>query len=523
MQPATRRLTLLGHKRIFAHKRTVGRKLAGRGAAVFVAGAACVVALAASGGAVASASSASPAQQVGSAGSARAAKPVGRAGSADRASSPAAAQAALPSSFWTAYLNGPLHTSYSPSETSITTGNASTLVQKWSQPIGAPYIASPIVFRGSVYIGGADGWFYRLSERTGQVLAKAHIGSQPSLTCPSLGVTATATIARNPRTHAITVYVAGGDGYLYALGAQTLARAWRSVIAIASKTVNDYHDWSSPTVANGKIYIGVASSCDRPLVRGAVLAFRQVGGARLAAFYTVPADHPGGTVWSSVAVAPNGDVFASTGNGPGGRARIRDSESILKLNPDTLRLLAKFQVPVADVTSDGDFGASPVIFGSYVGACNKNGFFYALRQSTMKLVWKRRIGAAASSHGDTGECLASPVYNGKDLFFGGNKITLGTTTYLGSVQERSASTGSLIRATGLTGGVMGSPTMDGRGVIAVSAYTPGTTGVYLVNATTGAILQQLRPDGAFAQSVFAEGRIFCATTTGVYAFGLRGG
>ncbi len=508
MRGATGRSTLSGNTR------TANR------AAALVAGGGCVVLLAASGGAVASASTAQPA---GSANSARAAQPVSRARAAGRAGSPAATQAALPASFWTSYLNGPLHTSYSPSQTSITTANATALVQKWSQTLGAPYIASPIVFRGSVYIGGGDGWFYRLSEHTGQVLAKVNIGSQPSLTCPyALGVSATATIARDPRTHVLTVYVAGGNGYLYALGAQTLARTWRSVLAIPSKTVNDYYDWSSPTVANGKIYIGIASSCDRPLVRGAVLALRQTTGAKLAELSTVPpgAHNAGGTVWSSVAVASNGDVFASTGNGPIGRPRLRDSESMLKLNPDTLAVLGKFQVPAADVSSDGDFGASPVLFGSYVGACNKNGIFYALRQSTMKLVWKQRIGATDTSRGDTGECIAAPVYNGRDLYFGGNQTTLSGVTEPGSVQERSASTGALIWATGLPGGVMGSPTMDGGGVIAVSAYSPGTTGIYLVKAATGAILAQLRPDGAFAQSVFAEGRVFCATTTGVYAFGL---
>ena len=471
------------------------KRIAGRAAAL-LAGAGCLAVLAANGGAVASASTGTQ------------------------------ASTGTTASFWTAYLNGPQHTSYNPSQTSITTANATTLVQKWSQTAGAPFISSPIVFRGSVYIGGADGWFYRLSEHTGQVLAKVYIGSQPSLTCPyALGVASTATIARDPRTHVLTVYVAGGDGYLYALGAQTLVRAWRSVLAIPSKTVNDYYDWSSPTVANGKIYIGIASSCDRPLVRGAVLAFRQTNGAKLAELYTVPpgARNAGGTVWASVAVASNGDLFASTGNGPVGRPRLRDSESILKLNPDTLAVIGKFQVPVADVSSDGDFGASPVLFGSDVGACNKNGIFYALRQSTMKLVWKQRIGVADSSRGNTGECIAAPVYNGRDLFFGGNETTLDGVTQPGSAQERSTSTGALIWATGLSGGVEGSPTMDGGGVLAVSAYSSGTTGVYLVNAATGAILQQLTPAGAFAQPAFAEGRIFCATTTGVYAFGLPAG
>jgi len=429
----------------------------------------------------------------------------------------------VPATSWSSYLNGPQHTSYAPLQTTITPASVPSLSQKWAQAIGAPYIASPIVIRGSVYIGGGNGYFYRLSEHTGQVLARAFIGSQPTLSCPGNGVSATATFARDPRTHVLTVYVAGGDGYLYALRALTLTTEWRSVIAIPSKTVSDYYDWSSPTVANGKIYVGVASSCDVPLVRGAVLAFRQSDGGKLAEFYTTPPGHrnAGGTVWSTVAVAPDGDVFVTTGNGPYGKPRLRDSESILKLDPSSLRLLGAYKVPVADVSHDGDFGASPVLFGKYVGACNKNGIFYAVRQSTMELAWKQRIGAPSGLY-KSGACLATPVYDGKDLYFGGNATTLGGGSF-GSVQERSAATGALIWETGLPGGVMGSPTMDGGGVIAVPAYSPGTTGIYLVNAATGVVIEQLMTGGTFAQSAFAEGRLFCATNSGVYAWALPGG
>ncbi len=421
---------------------------------------------------------------------------------------------------WPAYLNGPLHTSYSPAQTYITPANAKKLVQLWSQTVGAPYLASPTVAGGSVYIGSATGWFYRLNVHTGKVLAKAYIGMQPARTCPAEGVTATATVAPNPRTHAMTVYVAGGDGHLYALRPKTLTRVWRSVIAIPSKTESDYYNWSSPTVAHGKIYVGVASNCDQPLIRGGVLAFRQATGAKLAEFYAVPAGakNAGGSVWSSIGVAPNGDVYATTGNGPTDAPRLGASESVLKLDPDTLALLGSFKVPRAQISQDGDFGGSPVFFGSYVGACNKNGYFYALQQSTMKLVWKRRIGHASGAP-KWGSCLASPVYNGKDLYFGGNQTKLRGVTYPGSVEERSPATGALIWATGLPGGVFGSPTMDGAGVIAVGTYAAATTGIYLVNAATGALIRHpLMPGDTFAQSVFAERLLFCASSTGVYAW-----
>jgi outer membrane protein assembly factor BamB len=431
-----------------------------------------------------------------------------------------ATAATVPSPGWTSYLNGVAHSSYNAGQTAITPANASTLVSKWSTTVGAPYNSSPIVFRGAVYIGGSDGYFYRLSESTGQLLEKVYIGKQPSLTCPyALGVTSTASIARDPKTHLLTLYVSGGDGYLYALGIYGLALKWRSVIAIPSTTINDYYDWSSPTVANGKIYLGVASSCDKPLIRGAVMAFNQANGKKLATYYTVPPARRGGTVWSTIAVGANGDLFVSTGNGPHGLERLGHSESILKLNPNTLALLSAFQVPVADVTDDGDFGSSPVVFGSLVGACNKNGIFYALHQSTMRLAWKQQIGVPTSVR-NGGSCLASPVYDGHHLFFASNETTSGTSTSPGSAQERSPTTGALGWETPLPGGAQGSPSMDGADVLAVSARGPGSPGVFLVNATTGAVLQTLTTGMDFAQPAWAENELFTATVTSLTAWGL---
>lgn len=505
MRAATRRSTLFGQGR------AIGR------ATVLAVSASCVVAIAMGGGAAASASAATSAQHP-----RHHADVVSAAGRQDAGATPR--EAGIPSSSWPAYLGNVQHTSYAPMQTAITAANATTVVQKWTQTVGAPYLASPTVVRGSVYVGGENGWFYRLSVHTGQVLATVYLGSQPKLTCPySLGVTATATYALNPRTHVWTVYVAGGDGYLYALKALTLQREWRAKIAVPSATVNDYYDWSSPTVANGRVYLGIASSCDVPLVRGAVIAYSQATGAKLAERYATPsgAKNAGGTIWSSVAVAGTGDVFVTTGNGPVGRPRLDLSESILKLNPATLAVLGAYKVPAGDVSRDGDFGGSPVLFGPYVGACNKNGIFYALRQSTMKLAWKQRIGHASGA-GQWGECISTPIYNGKDLYFGGNQTTLDGVAQLGSVQERSPSTGALVWAGPLPSGVMGSPTMDGAGVIAVGTYSWGPPGVFLVNAATGAILTQLTSGATFGQPVFAENEIFTATRSAVSAWALPG-
>ena len=420
---------------------------------------------------------------------------------------------------WPAYLDGAQHASYNASQTVITPTTAPSLTRQWAFTDGAAFEASPTVVAGAVYVGSESGWFYKLSVHTGKVLEKTFLGHQRKLTCPANGVTATATVAVNPANKVLTVYVAGGDGYLYALRASNLRREWRAVIGIPSKKVNNYYDWSSPTVSHGRVYVGVASSCDKPLVRGGVLAFDEGTGKKLGQFFTVPAGakHAGGSVWSSIGVAPNGDVYATTGNGPQYNQFLQNSDSILKLSPVRLKLLGSYQVPKAQATVDGDFGASPVFFGSYVGACNKNGVFYALRQATMKRVWSRRISGAI---GGNAACLAAPAYNGTDLFFGGAGVMINGTAYAGSVQERVPSTGALVWSTGLAGDVLGSPTLDGGGVLTAGAYGGSSPGVYLIDASSGAVIEQLTGGSTFGQSVFARNWLFTANSNGVSAWQL---
>ena len=51
-----------------------------------------------------------------------------------------------------------------------------------------------------------------------------------------------------------------------------------SVVQIPSTTVNDSYAWASPTLANGRVYVGISSACDAPFVRGAVKAYDQQTG-----------------------------------------------------------------------------------------------------------------------------------------------------------------------------------------------------------------------------------------------------
>jgi hypothetical protein len=270
------------------------------------------------------------------------------------ASEPLAAGAVRPAD-WPAFLHGPAHASDNPAQVAITPRNASTLVMKWhfvgdrptipGQP-GPAYNASPTVADGAVFIGSRNGWFYKLSERTGVVMDKVFIGFQPHHTCNAGGFVATATVARDPAGGRDTVYVDAPDGYLYALRAVDLSVKWRSVIVIPSTTVSDYFPWSSPTVLGGRIYVGVSSHCDDPLVRGGVFAYDQATGNVIARYYDVPKGVVGGSVWSSVA-ADSKYAYVSTGNKSPGATHLYATVSIVELDARTLARVAAFQPSTA--------------------------------------------------------------------------------------------------------------------------------------------------------------------------------
>src|SRR6266516_822081 len=91
--------------------------------------------------------------------------------------------------------------------------------------------------------------------------------------------------------------------------------------------------------------------------------------------------------------------------------------SFLRLDSGTLALRGTWRLTLGQA-ADLDFGSSPTFFDgtvqgvstALVGACNKNGRYYALRRNSLHSgpVWSVRVGAAA--HTSRGMCLASAVW-----------------------------------------------------------------------------------------------------------------
>jgi outer membrane protein assembly factor BamB len=453
-----------------------------------------------------------------------------------------AASALAPDLDWPQYLDGPQHSSMSAAA-AFTPANAASAAQVWHwQPPVVPgnpspvLDASPTVVAGTVYIGAQSGRFYALNETTGAVVWSRQLDTEPHVTCAARGITATAAVLPDLVTGAATVYVSGAR-YLYALNAATGAVIWQTEIGPPNTSAPDaYYNWSSPTVVGGHIYVGLASGCDHPLIRGGVVELDQHTGRVLHTWHSVSGGSVGGSVWSSVAATSSGsDLWASTGNEcdpavnacPAGD-KIGDSLSIVHLS-STLKLLEAWQAP-GSTGHDLDFGSSPTLFGGGgtppdVGACNKNGLYDALAANPLgsSPLWTDTIAAPV---GPAGSCFASAVWGGPvgTLYIGGGGTTIDGTSYGGSIRQVDPVTGGYGWQTGLPCGVVGTPALDSAGVLAVGTYrcvSPNTAGAYLINASTGAILTALPVGSArvFGQPVFAQGTLFVATeTNGLYDF-----
>ena len=426
---------------------------------------------------------------------------------------------------WTQYLFSAGHSSHNGAATVITPANAAKVSLAWkftprARPSGlAGFLSSPTVYNGVIYIGARNGNFYALDEDTGNILWSRRIGYVKGTTCGTQGFTATATIAPDPNSGKPTVYVYGASGYVYAMDAANGKDVWpRAKVAVPSTKVNDYYAWGSTLVAHGSIYVGISAQCDRPLVRAGLDSFSQATGQMQGTFWTTAAGTRGGSIWSSP--AGNGrSIYFTTGNGPKrslGFSIIRVSSSLAQQGVWT--------VPNAQQVPDSDFGGSPTIWTTtihgrattMVGACNKNGNYYALRAANMAAgpVWQRKLGNPYPK--GPGQCDAAAISDGSHLYLPSNGTTIKGKAYQGSVRKVNPATGAVVWEKGVNGPIIGSPSLDGAGVIAAATFGAANSrnGVWLINANTGKLLKVIAygQSSTFGQPVFADSYLLVAST-----------
>jgi outer membrane protein assembly factor BamB len=180
-----------------------------------------------------------------------------------------------------------------------------------------------------------------------------------------------------------------------------------------------------------------------------------------------------------------------------------------------LKELDHFTV-TSPLDADKDFGSSPTLFSAtlngaatpMVGACNKNGIYYALRSQNLAAgpVWTLQAGTT-SNYPDM--CITSTAwdYVGKHLYLAANSTTVSGQPAAASVRQLDPATGAVGWQSALPCLPLVSPSLNANSsLLAVSTWcSSGESRVYVLNASTGVTVGSYPlPGQSFVQPVWAN-------------------
>lgn len=244
----------------------------------------------------------------------------------------------------------------------IDSDNVATLEKAWEFDVAAHPIhpvplykkanisGAPTVMDGRVFVASANGRVYAFDAKTGRLdWEYAALIRQWHALVP--GIYSSVTLTADGRA-----LVGDGGARVHSLDQRTGDLLWDSPKSLGDSAVD--HIWGSPTVSNGRVYVGVASHFDLPCVRGRVTALDLEDGSEIWTTHMVPEklcnndldrecssdadcglgtceDARGAGVTAAVALDRLGENLYVNTVGCGSFPSVGHSESILKLRADT--------------------------------------------------------------------------------------------------------------------------------------------------------------------------------------------
>jgi polyvinyl alcohol dehydrogenase (cytochrome) len=406
--------------------------------------------------------------------------------------------------------NNAEHTSFLPGSLTLAPAKMAGLQQGWKTSLRTGLASSPTVVGGVLYFGGWNGQFYAINSSDGNVLWQQYVGKatapEDAHCFQAIGVSAQPVVAGD------VVYVGGGDSAVYALQRNTGEIIWR--VSLADPASGAYL-WSSITLYNNALYIGVSSLGDCPLVRGALVRIDLEDSGNPLIRYLVPETEIGGGVWSTPAIdAATNTIIVTTGTGEQDVEKGIWGGTLLTLDATTLDIKQHYFLPTNSLEEDIEWGSSPTLFSTadgerMVAAAGKDGVLYALRLSDLSVVWQTKIAIQCVCPECGCGSLSTPAFDGTTLFAGAG-VSDPEGFEEGTVYAINPDTGDVVWRRPTIGTLIAPVTVAGQMVFAA-----GTHGLEIYSAVDGTPVWN---DGKYAplysQAVVTGDSIYCTYVSG---------
>lgn len=412
-----------------------------------------------------------------------------------------------PGNDWTQYRYDLTGTGLNP-EGRITAATSSQLKLVWTAT-GGGFLATPAIVDGVVYATTQES-LHAYDLLTGALKWQSKdIGE---------GLSVNSSVAVDKSSH--TAYFGTASARVIAIDTDDGSLRWNAQLANPAAGA---YIWTSPLLANGKLYIGLASHTDHPCVRGAIYALDPHTGVLLWTHYTVPDGVLGGAVWSSFTADPAAHTLVVTTGNPCPWGPVTyESDSILGLNWDSGQTLWQYQA-IAQDNCDCDFGEGAVIYTyngqQYMVAGSKYGAVYAIHPPTTAggaptLAWTANI--TFPGFIGTGGIFQPPAYSSGLVFFAGGP-TLDNACPVGAIHAFRADTGALVWRDCTPSQAIGSGAISGD-----LLFVPYQGQIIAYQLTTGKQIWSAKQDGEVWGGVaISRGFVVSGTLASkLYCYGL---
>ncbi len=468
-----------------------------------------------------------------------------------------------------------------PSESKLTVSNVSRLAKKWAFTTGGDVSATPAVYDGTVYVPDWAGNLYAINAKTGVEEWRASIPAASGVPFDKARATPAVTDS---------LVIVGTQGSILAPdggpGGQVMAFS-RATGHLVWRTQADSHAAAiitqSPTVFDGRVYVGVASQEEALAAfapdyelsfRGSMLALDLATGAIVWKTYMAPTGYTGNALWGSspaidtkrhqVLIAtgnnysvPQGvlDCVAAAGSDSAAQAACLpaddyfDSVMALDLTTGAVKWATRaipydaWTVDCIPFFGDGhlcpdpagpdyDFGQAPALFTikanggksvDVVGAGQKSGQFWVLDAATGAARWVTQAGPG----GTAGGLQWGSAVDGRRVYAANANSNFvpwtlpgGAVTTAGVWSGLDASTGQILwQTTPPHGGGASGPVTTANGIV-FGCSLDAQGYMYALNGATGAVLWEFPSGGScLSGAAISNGTVYWGSGYSNFGFG----